>query len=139
MLRSVEEYLDRGLKSLPESFDLEILYINALAQLAPSYLYIYANKPDGNEKALDSAIYYADKGISLFPGTYDLASFLVIKARAYLLQNDGLSKALELYDKVKRDYPEFRKETMLQQLQLLREAGADEQKISKAEEFIKKD
>lgn len=137
LLQSAEEMLGRGWKSLPESFDMETLYINILTQLAPSYLYIYANKPEGNAKALDSAIYFADKGLALSPGAFDLATFLVVKARAYLLQNDGLPKALELFEKVIRDYPEFRKENMLQQLQLLREAGADELKIAKAEEFIR--
>jgi hypothetical protein len=129
--------LNRGLKLL-SSYELENSYITALAQLAPHYLYVYTNTREGNEKALDSAMYYADKGISLSPGDFDHANFLFIKANAYLLQNDSLEKALEIYDRVKRDYPEFRKETMLDQLKRLREAGADEEKISKAEEFIRK-
>ena len=139
LFRAEEAYLGARLNVFPDSFGVKDKYVLALTQLAPSYLYVYANKPKENVKALDSAISYADRGISMATFKYDIATFLVVKARAYLLQENGLEKALELYGQVVKDYSElFTKETMLFQLKRLSEAGATTPNISRVEEFLDK-
>ena len=106
--------------------------------MAPSYLYTFASGNGKDQKALDSVIYFADKGISLTSNKYYIATFLVAKARAFLFQENGIDKALDLYGKVINEYPEFNKQTMLLQLNMMKEAGANASTLSRVEEFLNK-
>jgi len=125
---------------LPDSFDLQKSYINALCQLGASYIYVYASRPAEYGKALDSALYYADKGLALSPGKFDSARCLIIKARAYLLQEDGMGKAMDLYRLVKSRFPELSRGSMLSQLQYLKDAGfRDAGRIRRVEEVLKQE
>ncbi len=137
LYRDGEKYLAEKLNFLPDSVGIKEAYINALSQLAPSYLYTYANRPGENIHALDSVTYFADKGLSLSTNDYDIAIFKMIKARAHLLRENELDKALDLYDQVVKKIPAYKK-TILTQLTMLKEAGAVSANISKAEEFINK-
>lgn len=139
IFRAEKAYLTARLNVFPDSFNVKDKYVLALTHLAPSFLYVYANGPKENVSALDSAFYYADKGLALTTLRYDTATFLVVKARAFLLRENGLDKALELYGQVMKDYSAYiSKETMLSHLKRLREAGATTLNISKAEEFLNK-
>ena len=138
LFRTAEQYLASKLKSLPDSFGVKSIYIEALSQLAPSYLYTFASGNGKDQKALDSVIYFADKGISLTSNKYYIATFLVAKARAFLFQENGIDKALDLYGKVINEYPEFNKRTMLLQLNMMKEAGANASTLSRVEEFLNK-
>ncbi len=113
-----------NLNSLPDSFGVRQLYINSLIELAPSFLYVYAREPERNPAALDSALYYADTGLAMTTRRTDSARLLIIKARAYLLQNNGLENASKLYRQVKETFPEISVEAMEQQLKNLKMAGA---------------
>src|SRR5262249_1505826 len=64
LFRTAEQYLASKQKSLPDSFRVKPVYLEALLQLAPSYLYTFASGNGKDQKALDSVIYFADKGIS---------------------------------------------------------------------------
>lgn len=138
--KAEEKYFLEKLKLLPDSFGIKTHYLNSLAQLAPSYLYLYANNPKENSTALDSVFYYADKGLSLSPDTKFLqARFFIMKARAWLLKENGWEEARKLYSLVKEQYPELTKKSMLAQLQYLKDAGAKNPNIFKADEFLNKE
>jgi hypothetical protein len=120
----VVKFYKSNMNSLPDSFGVKQLYINSLMELAPSYLYIYAREPGNHPNVLDSALNYADIGLAMTSRRYDSARLLIIKARAYLLQDSGYSKALQLYTLVKAEYPEMEAGGMEQQLINLKGAGA---------------
>jgi hypothetical protein len=61
----------------------------------------------------------------------------MIKARFHLLRENELDKALALYDQVVKKIPAYKK-TILSQLVLLKDAGATNPTISRAEEFVNK-
>jgi hypothetical protein len=91
-------------------------------------------------RALDSALSYAEKGLALSPGKFDSARLLIVEARAYLLAPGvgGLEKSMGLYRQVRRHFPNFSPETMLNQLVFLREAGAKKTvAMERVEEFLK--
>jgi WD40 repeat protein len=132
--------LARYFPELPDSFGLKNVYINALAQYAPSFLYICASHPGGNGHLIDSALFYAEKGLALSTDQFDSARFLLVEARAYLLQPEGLDKSLALYRQVRQHYPDFTRQMMLNQLVYLRDAGERRNlALQRVEEFIKKD
>jgi len=137
---SEERLLAENFKALPDTFGLKSIYIDALAQLAASFLYSYASHPGGMGRALDSALSYAEKGLALSPGKFDSARLLIVEARAYLLAPGvgGLEKSMGLYRQVRRHFPNFSPETMLNQLVFLREAGAKKTvAMERVEEFLK--
>lgn len=116
--------LMRHFSELPDSFGLKRVFINALAQYGASFLYVYASKTArGGVRLLDSALFYAGKGLALSPDRFDSARLLLVEARAYLLEPDGLEKSMALYRLVVHNFPEFTKQSMLTQLGYLREAG----------------
>jgi hypothetical protein len=124
---------------LPDSFHLKTKYVNALAQFSASFLYVHAGHYKGYGHALDSALYYADLGLALDPVAFDSARLLVVKARAYLLQPDGLERSMAIYQQVRSRYPDLTREALLRQLQFLREAGERQTAaMEKVEEYLKK-
>lgn len=124
LYREEEDFITKKMKALPDSFNLQNHYINMVTQLGASFLYIWASHAEGQEHALDKAIEYADKGLTLGPDKFDSARLLLVKARAYLLQPGGLANSMALYRQVLNKFPFFTRETMLKQLQLLADAGA---------------
>ncbi|HZE83107.1 MAG TPA: WD40 repeat domain-containing protein, partial [Puia sp.] len=138
MYRAEDSLLAGKIGILPDSFNLKPYYIDELTQLGASFLYVYANRPKENGNALDSAIYYADKGLALSPAKMDSAKLMIVKARAYLLRPDGLDTSRGLYRRVMDHFPNFTREAMLLQLQRLRNAGAQETgNIRSIEELLK--
>jgi hypothetical protein len=67
---------------------------------------------------------------------YDIAIFRMIST-GHLLRENELDKALDLYDQVVKKIPAYKK-TILTQLTMLKEAGAVNANISKAEEYVNK-
>jgi len=138
LYKAETQYLFPKFNSLPDSFDVKTAYINSLAQLAPTYLYTYVNAQQQNQSTLDSVLFYVNEGLALKPEKFDSARFLVAEARYFLLQDDGLEKALAIYNRVLKYFPELTKDTMLLQLSRLKAAGAITPNISKAADFLNK-
>ncbi|HUB61116.1 MAG TPA: WD40 repeat domain-containing protein [Puia sp.] len=126
---------------LPDSFGLRSIYINALAQYAPSFLYLYASRVSGpGGHLLDSTLFYAREALALRPDPFDSARLLLVEARAYLLQPGALEKSLALYRQVRQHYPDFTTKMMLSSLGYLKEAGErKDPALLKVEEYLKKD
>ncbi|HMH23414.1 MAG TPA: hypothetical protein VK563_16625 [Puia sp.] len=138
LFRAETVLLAEKIRVLPDSFRLKAWYTDALTNLGASFLYVHINRPKEYVNALDSAVFYADQGLALSPAKLDSAKLLIVKARAYLLQPDGLDKAMALYRRVRTEFPQLFKETMLRQLQYMKDAGAQESgNIQRAEEFLK--
>ena len=127
------------MRILPDSFQIRTKYINSLAQLGASYLYVFLDDYPGKPNYLEKAILSADKALSLNPSAFDSARILIVKARAYLLEPGNFDKSFELYRLVSQHFPQLSKATMLNQLLLLKEAGFREnESYKKIEEFLKR-
>jgi hypothetical protein len=113
-------------------------HANALAHLATSFIYVYASRSNEYKTALDSAYYYADKGLRMTSHENDAASLLMAEAFAYLLK-DEVEKAIDACRTVREQHPEINKETLLRELQFFkRNITGSTANIQRMEDYIKR-
>ena len=95
LFRMEEDYLSNRQRLFYDTLsERKTAYANALAHLATSFIYVYASRSNEYKTALDSAYYYADKGLRMTSHENDAASLLMAEAFAYLLK-DELEKAID--------------------------------------------
>jgi hypothetical protein len=138
LFRMEEEYLSNRRQLFYDTLsERKTAYANSLAQLATSFIYTYASRSNEYNTALDSAYYYANKGLQETSDENDAASLLMTEVFAYLLK-DEVEKAMDVCRTVREQHPEINKETMLQELQSLQKSITESTgNIHRMEEYIR--
>jgi hypothetical protein len=112
LFRMEEEYLSNRHRQFYDTLTKrKVAYANALSHVASSFLYVYASTSREYNTALDSASYYANKGLQIAPDTTYVAYFAMEDAFAHLLK-DEVEKAIDVCRSVRGQHPEVKKETM---------------------------
>ena len=138
LFRSEEEYLSNRQQLFYDTLGArKTTYVNALTQLATSFIYVYANRSSEYKTALDSAFYYAEKGLHLTSDQNEAASLLMVEVFVHLLK-DEVEKAIDVCRTIREKYPQISKETMLQKVQFLQKCiPGSTANIQQIEEYIK--
>ncbi len=140
LFRMEEEYLSNRQQLFYDTLGArKTAYVNALGQLATSFLFAYATRSSEYKTGLDSAFYYAEKGLQLTPEHDDAMSLLMVEAFVHLLK-DEVEKAFDVCRMIREQYPEINKETMLKKVQFLKNSiQGSTANIQRMEEYIKQE
>ena len=122
LFRMEEEYFSNRRQQFYDRYsERDIAYTNALTQLATSFIYVYVSASNESKTALDSASYYANKGLQIAPNQVYAAYFVMEDAFAHLL-NDEVEKSIDACRTARGHHPEIDKETMRQAFQFFKHA-----------------
>lgn len=120
LFRMAEDYLSNGRQEFYDTLtDRKLAYANVLSYLASNFIYAYISGSNEYKTALDSASYYANKGLQIAPSQGFVVYFVMEEAFAHLLKDEA-EQAIDVCRKARGQHPEIKNETMREVFQFFK-------------------